>query len=245
MANLWEGFWKRIFNWWDIDWLAVSNFEEFYMLCFKAKIIGSCKSLWLTSIIASCWSIWLARNEIVFDNKVLTMDTLIFHSKMRALLWVRAATEECRFQERLWWLCPYRCGLSNSGGAALEGESGVGGVMRDEEGIVRALFSGPSVACDMESAELEAIIIAMDVFNDIGWKASCSLIIEMGSRKVFNWILEKSSRPWSQYSVFAEIDRRRACGKLTFSFAEEGGNEMANALASTGMSRPCLFKAWW
>ncbi|KAK5840995.1 hypothetical protein PVK06_009903 [Gossypium arboreum] len=30
-----------------------------------AKIIGSCKSLWLTSIAASCWSIWLARKEIV------------------------------------------------------------------------------------------------------------------------------------------------------------------------------------
>ncbi|KAG8497545.1 hypothetical protein CXB51_008888 [Gossypium anomalum] len=153
------------------------------------------------------------------------MDTLIFHSKMRALLWVRAAAED---------------------GVAFEGESGVGGVMRDEKGIVRALFSGPSVACDAKSAELGAIITAMDVFNDIGWKGSCSLIVEMGSREVFNWILEKSSRPWSQHPVFAELDRMRASTrKLTFTLAEAGGNEMADALASAGMSRPCLFRAWW
>ncbi|TYJ38376.1 hypothetical protein E1A91_A05G439600v1 [Gossypium mustelinum] len=242
-CNFIAGFWKRIFNWWDIGWLAVSNFEEFYLLCFKAKIIGSCKSMWLTSIAVSCWSIRLARNEIVFYNKVLTMDTLIFHSKLRALLWVRAAAEECRFQERLWWLYPYRCRLSNSGsagwcfpplgclkfnvsGVALEGESSVGGVMRDKEGIVRALFSGPSVACEVESAELGAIIIAMDVFSDIGWKGSCFLIVEMGSRE--------------------ELDRMRVCArKLTFTLAEAGGNEMADALASAGISRPCLFKAWW
>ncbi|TYH20749.1 hypothetical protein ES288_A05G454500v1, partial [Gossypium darwinii] len=227
-CNFIAGFWKRIFNWWDIGWLA-------------AKIIGSCKSMWLTSIAVSCWSIRLARNEIVFYNKVLTMDTLIFYSKLRALLWVRAAAEECRFQERLWWLYPYRCGLSNSGSAGWCFpplgclKFNVSGVMRDKEGIVRALFSGPSVACEVESVELGAIIIAMDVFSDIGWKGSCFLIVEMGSREVFNLILKKS-----------KLDRIRVCArKLTFTLAEAGGNEMADALASAGISRPCLFKAWW
>ncbi|KAG8471691.1 hypothetical protein CXB51_036523 [Gossypium anomalum] len=105
-------------------------------------------------------------------------------------------------------------------GVAFEGKSSGGGVMRDEEGIVRALFSGPSDTCDAESVELGAIITAMDVFTDIGWKGSCSLIVEMGSRK------EGCAR------------------KLSFTLAEAGGNEMADALASAGMSRPCLFKAW-
>lgn len=70
-----------------------------------------------------------------------------------------------------------------------------GGVMRDEEGIVRALISGPSDACDAKSAELGAIIIALDVFIDIGWKGSGSLIVEMGTRVVYNWNLDKSRRP--------------------------------------------------
>ncbi|KAK5838601.1 hypothetical protein PVK06_007335 [Gossypium arboreum] len=98
------------------------------------------------------------------------MDILVFYAKMKALLWSRAAFEEYRFHERLWWFCPYKC-LSNSdyrgwcfpphgwlkfnvSSIAFEGVRGGGGVLRDEDGIVRALFSGPIVAGDSESTEL-------------------------------------------------------------------------------------------
>ncbi|KAG4180408.1 hypothetical protein ERO13_A10G163850v2 [Gossypium hirsutum] len=225
-CNFIAGFSKRIFNWWDVGWKVVSNFEEFYSLCFKAKILGSCKSLWLIAIVASCWSIWLARNEMVFENKVLSMDTLIFHSKMTALLWVRAAVEDFSKSASTGWSFPPHGWLKfNVSGVAFVGAFG-GGVMRDEEGIVRALISGPSDACDAKSAELGAIIIALDVFIDIGWKGSGSLIVEM--------------------ATFTDFERRCICvGKLSFSIVEVCGNEMADALASAGMSRPSMFKAWW
>ncbi|MBA0692313.1 hypothetical protein Goari_009884, partial [Gossypium aridum] len=91
-CNFIVGFWRRIFNWWEVGWKMVSgNFEEFYSLCFNVKLHSTRKSLWLIAIAAACWSVWLARNEMVFERKVLSMDTLIFHSKMRALLWVRVA----------------------------------------------------------------------------------------------------------------------------------------------------------
>ncbi|KAG8499958.1 hypothetical protein CXB51_006541 [Gossypium anomalum] len=83
---------------------------------------------------------------------------------------------------------------------ASEGAMG-GGVLRDEE----------------ESAELGAIITVLDVFIDCGWKGSGSLIIEMGSKVVYNWILEKISRPWSHQVSFADLDKRIACvGELSF-----------------------------
>ncbi|KAK5841694.1 hypothetical protein PVK06_004016 [Gossypium arboreum] len=130
---------------------------------------------------------------------------------MRAFLWDRAAFDECRFNERLWWFCPNKCCVSKSdprgwcfpphgwlkfnvSGIAFEGTRGGGGVMRNEEGIVRALFSGPIDAGDSESAVLGAIITALDIFIEIGWKGSAYLIIELGSREVFSWILEKSRR---------------------------------------------------
>ncbi|KAK5823825.1 hypothetical protein PVK06_018588 [Gossypium arboreum] len=209
----------------DIGWKRVKNFEEFYSCCFKVKILGSCKSLWLIAIAAAVWSIWLARNEMVFENKVLTMDTLVFHAKVRALLWSRAAFDECRFHERLWWLCPYKCRLSKSdpggwcfplhgwfkfnvSGIVFEGVQGGGGVLRGEDGIVRALFSSPIDAGDAESTELGAIIIALDIIIEIGWKRTGSFIIEIGSREVISWILEKTRRRWSHQVIFAKLERR-------------------------------------
>ncbi|TYI31812.1 hypothetical protein ES332_A04G011700v1 [Gossypium tomentosum] len=225
-----NGFWKRIFNWWDIGWKKVNNFEDFYSCCFKVKILGSCKSLWLIAIVAVVWSIWLARNEMVFDNKVLTMDTLVFHAKMRALLWSRAAFDEYRFHERLWWFCPYKCCLYKSdpggwcfpphgwfkfnvSGIVFEGVQGGGGVLRGEDGIVRALFSGP---------------------------------IDAGSREVLSWTLEKTRRRWSHQVIFAELERRWSrVGDLSFSAAVANGNEMADSLAIAGANRTSMFNAWW
>ncbi|KAH1130478.1 hypothetical protein J1N35_001856 [Gossypium stocksii] len=170
---------------------SLNTIEEGY-ICFKgrsfeeAELYGTYKSLWLIAIVASYWSIWLARNEMVFERKVLLMYMLIFHSKMKILLWVRAAFDECMVQERLWWFCLYKCRFSKSGPwgwsyppkgwlkfnvSSIVSEvalGGSGGVLRDEEEIVRALFSGPSDACYADSAELGEIVTALDVFIEIG-----------------------------------------------------------------------------
>lgn len=109
----------------------------------------------------------------MFERKVLSMDTQIFHSKMRALLWVRTAFDEYMVQERLWWFCPYKSRFSKSiprgwsyppcrwlkfkvSGVTSEVALGDGGVLRDKEGIVRALFSRPSDACAADSAEFRS-----------------------------------------------------------------------------------------
>ncbi|MBA0764186.1 hypothetical protein Gotri_013551 [Gossypium trilobum] len=36
------------------------------------------------------------------------MNSLVFHSKMRALMWVRSVQEELRVDERSWWIFPFR-----------------------------------------------------------------------------------------------------------------------------------------
>ncbi|TYH38544.1 hypothetical protein ES332_D12G117400v1 [Gossypium tomentosum] len=188
----------------EVGWKMVSCFEKFYTLCFNVKLHGTSKSLWLIAIAASCWSVWLARNEMVFERKVLSMDTLIFHSKMRALLWIRVVFNECMVQERLWWLSPSKCR-----GLATEEAMGCGGVLRDEEGNVRALFSRPS------------IITSLDVIIEIGWRGIGLTIVEIGSLVAYNWLLNKDRRPWSQQTTFADMEMRLAyVGEVAFSKAE-------------------------
>lgn len=65
------------------------------------------------------------------------------------------------------------------------------GILRDEKGITRAIFSGSRVARDANSAENEAIITALDITCTIGGKCLGSIIVEVGSREVFKWLKER------------------------------------------------------
>ncbi|MBA0710089.1 hypothetical protein Golax_025084 [Gossypium laxum] len=67
----------------------------------------------------------------------------------------------------------------NVSGLANEDEVGCGGVLRDSDGVARALFSGPVTAKDSITAEVGVIIITLDVFLAMGWKGKRSLIIEI------------------------------------------------------------------
>ncbi|MBA0655935.1 hypothetical protein Goklo_008351 [Gossypium klotzschianum] len=85
----------------------------------------------------------------------------------------------------------------NVSGLATEEAMGCGGVLRDEEGNVRALFSRP------------------------WWRGAGLTIVEIGSLVTYNWLLNKDRRPWSQQTTFADMERRLACvDEVTFSKAE-------------------------
>ncbi|MBA0781692.1 hypothetical protein Gotri_002589 [Gossypium trilobum] len=191
----------------------------------------------MISVTTTCWSVWLARNELVFDRKWLTMNSLVFHSKMRALIWVRSIQEELRVDERSWWICSFRswCDLKKIGmggrfwcpprhGWVKFNVSGVaigcGEVLRDSDGVARALFSGPVATKDSITAEMGAVIIALDVFLAIGWKGKSSLIIESGSNEVFCWFENKGLRSWLLHPIFKETENKMVrVGNVSFSKA--------------------------
>ncbi|KAG8492236.1 hypothetical protein CXB51_009886 [Gossypium anomalum] len=135
------------------------------------------KSFWLISISAACWTVWLGRNGMVFESRRVSMENLIFQTKMRALLWIRSVYNEVMLQENLWWIFLNRCRIDNFifksatsfwhppphgwlkfnvWGVAKEDSAGCGGVFRDKEGVARVLFSGSVVANDVDVAETGA-----------------------------------------------------------------------------------------
>ncbi|MBA0612335.1 hypothetical protein Godav_012944, partial [Gossypium davidsonii] len=86
-------------------------------------------------------------------------------------------------QESSWWIClnkcrfdtiktksplsiwrppPQGCMKFNVCGIANEEVAGCGGVLRDKEGVARALFSGPIAANDKVSAGAGVVFIALD-----------------------------------------------------------------------------------
>ncbi|MFQ6628128.1 hypothetical protein Gotur_007074 [Gossypium turneri] len=93
-------------------------------------------------------------------------------------------------------------------GIANEEVAGCGGVLRDMEGVARVLFSGPIAANDADSVEVGVVFIALDLFLSMGWKINSSLIIEISSKMVYNWCLNKDMRPWLLPTTFSDIERK-------------------------------------
>ncbi|KAH1084276.1 hypothetical protein J1N35_024037 [Gossypium stocksii] len=225
---------------------------------------GVVKSLWMISVSAACWPVWLARNELVFDRKWPTISSLVFHSKIRALMWIRSVHEELKVDERIWWVCPYRsrsnikksglsgrfwCPLSfgwvkfNICGVEIEDEVGCGGMLRDSDGMTRELFSIPFTTKDSLTVEVGVISMALDVYLAMEWKGKSSLIIEAGSIEVFNWVENKGLRPWLLFSLFKEVEIRLSrIGNVSFSKADKHGNKITFALAVAGLKIPGMFK---
>ncbi|MBA0634255.1 hypothetical protein Godav_025819, partial [Gossypium davidsonii] len=62
---------------------------------------------------------------------------------------------------------------------------------------------------------------------------------------VYNWCLNKDTRPWSLQTTFSDINRKiEQVGSVVFSMADQKGNEMASTLAVTSSNRGDMFKAW-
>ncbi|KAK5834456.1 hypothetical protein PVK06_018334 [Gossypium arboreum] len=128
----------------------------------------------------------------------------------------------------------------------LENKAGCVGVLRDMEGVVRAIFSGVIFANNAEEAEIGVVKIALEVFIVMNWKPKEYLFIEVGSLVAFSWCVNKVSRPWLLHSVFADIERSMMkVGNIVFSLADRNGNGMAFSLAMAGVNRMEMFKAWW
>ncbi|KAK5837520.1 hypothetical protein PVK06_013330 [Gossypium arboreum] len=70
----------------------------------------------------------------------------------------------------------------------------------------RGIFSGAACTNVAEEDEIEAVKIALEVFESKSWKCSNSLVIEVGSAVVFSWCINKGLIPWSLQAIFSEIE---------------------------------------
>ncbi|MBA0813841.1 hypothetical protein Gohar_027663, partial [Gossypium harknessii] len=118
--------------------------------------------VWNFSVdVVSCWTMWLVWNDKVFERTSTNLDIMLFHSKIRALMWARVVHEECQFLEGDWWPWLVKCRSSlnmknmnvsywkppptewmkfNVAGVVLEEVAGCAGVLREEKGVACALF---------------------------------------------------------------------------------------------------------
>ncbi|MBA0659923.1 hypothetical protein Goklo_012001 [Gossypium klotzschianum] len=139
-----EGFWRRIFNWWEMRWEPVE---------------GGVQS----------------------KNDTNGYDDFPLEDESNDVGKGGGLEMSWRFPPRGWL-------KFNVCGVVFEAKAGGEGVLRDEDGVARALFSGPSEAKDAKLAELNSTGVALELYEGMGWATCCPLLIEVGSNVVFKWL---------------------------------------------------------
>ncbi|KAK8980855.1 hypothetical protein V6N11_047986 [Hibiscus sabdariffa] len=85
------------------------------------------------------------------------------------------------------WYPPIAGWLKFNIGAAVVGHKvGCGGVLRDESGTFRALFSEPVEGANVNASRVLAIFHALELFCKTSWVGKFGLLVELDSRVVLN-----------------------------------------------------------
>ncbi|KAL4346396.1 hypothetical protein GQ457_17G004770 [Hibiscus cannabinus] len=142
---------------------------------------------------------------------------------MRSLIWIKAVNKDLLLNDSDWWVTPRHSLVQsyaeqvdwnppaegsmkfNVDGAFNLECAGCGGVLRNCNGDVRAMFAGP-VEMGAEYAELMAIRLALSIFIEANWVGKTFLLVESDSQVVINWIANMSSRPWRWWNIFEDLD---------------------------------------
>ncbi|KAL4347009.1 hypothetical protein GQ457_05G036010 [Hibiscus cannabinus] len=187
----------------------------------------SLRKVWLVSVAVALWVIWSARNDKIFNKKQTLPKEWLFQSKLRALVWMKTI-KGLKFGD-------------------LEGRTiGCGGSLVSEKGDLRAIFSGQALHPELVPAVFEAVKRALQTFIEADCFGGGKLTVEVGSRKVLNWIVNPLQCPWHWWKDLAEIDALIHRIKLvSFSSLNLNGSETALWLAKDGVWRLDFFRAWW
>ncbi|KAK9285427.1 hypothetical protein L1049_024620 [Liquidambar formosana] len=210
-------------------------------------------------------SIWLARNEIIFKGKAFHWVEIAELAIYRMSIWIKGKFEDIPYSVE-----DFRCnidsvrnfkgvsGLRKARGVVawvqpilgwmkfnVDGSS-IGGVLRDDKGCFRCVFSEPIGVMDSNVAELMAIRKALNLFADSIWASSSKLIVASDSVVALAWVSGKEAIPWKLRFVFNDIGslQSRISGVLYTRLLREG-NMVADHFAKGGICRSVPFLAWF
>ncbi|OMO83173.1 hypothetical protein COLO4_22651 [Corchorus olitorius] len=85
------------------------------------------------------------------------------------------------------------------------GEAGIGGILRDDSGNTKLVFSKFIGIADSNMAELLAIKEAFLIFVASEWSTNTELIIESDSLNATKWVNEPNSVPWIHRQILFQI----------------------------------------
>ncbi|KAI8529911.1 hypothetical protein RHMOL_Rhmol11G0011700 [Rhododendron molle] len=78
-----------IFTWWNISWICPSSITSLIDFWFSNSFHNLEEICWNTTLYAGLWFIWKARNDLVFNNSIPTVEGVVDLIKLRVAFWVK------------------------------------------------------------------------------------------------------------------------------------------------------------
>ncbi|XP_057428588.1 uncharacterized protein LOC130722016 [Lotus japonicus] len=211
--------------------------------------------LWDMIPYAFVWTVWLERNGVVFNNKDFCIDTVWDMHIARMSWWVKAWWRKCpytaaqfavgmqhivlpkpvKIRKQLQWVAPAESILKfNVDGSTLDspGQSGIGGVLRNHDGVAVGYFALKVGEMWAYEAEVLAIYQALLFCQQFNFK---TVVIESDSTLAVGWVGNSDRRPWKLYQILSKIDwliSEVNCLGVVHVLRE--ANEVADFLAKSG-----------
>ncbi|KAK9032311.1 hypothetical protein V6N11_056582 [Hibiscus sabdariffa] len=131
------------------------------------------------------------------------------------------------------------CFKFNISRAYRDHKAGCSGILRNEEGTLRALFSGPIEGSCIDFAKLVSIKATLELFLEANWSGVAGLFCEVDSHSVLNWLNVPA-----QHLVSIDLLVKKI-SNVQFCYVNRSNNRLAEGLTKDGVSRATFFKAWW
>ena len=252
-------------------WISPSSLRDLFTQ-WEGVASGSLqKKVLMVLFFSALWSIWLERNNVVFNDGCFKVEKTFFLIIHRADMWLKALGVDGPLHSQSLWLSaeairkfrpppkPHRKSLGwqpptfgvlkwNVDGSSLgkPGPAGVGGVLRDHEGLVKVIFSVPCGIIDSNLAEVIAIRKALQVLSLKPEYHNVNIIVESDSFNAISWLTNSEVEiPWKFHFERSLIDNlKNQFYNVSFIHTLRENNSMADAFAKQGVYRDIDFIAW-
>lgn len=123
--------------------------------------------------------------------------------------------------------------------------SAIGGVLRQDNGCFKCMFSSPIPPIEISCAEILAIFRVIKILSSDNTIKSHPIIVESDSRNVVKWCNENSGGPLNSKFQLNFI-RNARCHWMNLTIVHKGRatNMVADSLAKQGLRREDELIAW-
>ena len=102
--------WHRIYQWLGISFVAPTSVgDHLHQFChlagFPRAIHSFLTIIWMTIV----WVIWKERNNMIFNQKINTLDHLLDNVKFISFSWLKTYKPTYAFSYHDWWRHPLLC----------------------------------------------------------------------------------------------------------------------------------------